>query len=518
MRPLTNPQSEGCSVVSLLKQMAERHARSEEPLLDEEQWRFFISQCYLYHLRRLRHWLASLYQDSVEAATEWTSDSVILAAAREVWFKFVREEKWTPTLRAASNPDSGLTAEQAARGYVSKTAIHDIQHLLGEKSVDYTLYEKVGRALSGLEFHRSDEGAISCWVPVEGKDWPLNPQLNLRELADSIGFVRGRSRGHQNFPDIDFPTPLQIAKLVRKVCIERRITLTRDQILEVLHGVFRVPDDRDLRTNRLNDNTDGYTGGESTFPDIKEDNAVAGEIAEKLIAETCERQGIEPGQLTVHADRGTSMTSKPVALLLSDLGVTKTHSRPHVSDDNPFSEAQFKTMKYRPDFPERFVEIEEARRHGVDFFDWYNNDHHHAGLGMLTPADVHFGRVDQRIAERQAALDAAFAAHPERFVRGRPIAARPPREVWINKPSTQPELGAPAGGTVCPSPAETRCHRAERRAIERPEPPGTARRGESLTNREHGEDGEDATLPGASTVAPCHRDGQTPLCDNVFSH
>src|SRR5437762_1674809 len=137
---------------------------------------------------------------------------------------------------------------------------------------------------------------------------------------------------------------------------------------------------------------------------------------------------------------------------------------------------------------------------------------------MLAPADVHFGQVDQRIAERQAALDAAFAAHPERFVRGRPIAARPPREVWINKPSTQPELGAPAGGTVCPSPAETRSHRAQCRAIERPEPPGAARKGESLTNPEHGEDGEDATLPGASTVAPCRRDGQTPLCDNVFSH
>jgi putative transposase len=122
-------------------------------------------------------------------------------------------------------------------------------------------------------------------------------------------------------------------------------------------------------------------------------------LAEKLIAETCERQGIKPGQLTVHADRGSSMTSKPVALLLSDLGVTKTHSRPHVSDDNPFSEAQFKTMKYRPDFPDRFGEIEHARAFGGDSIDWYNNEHHHAGLGMLTPADVHFGRVDRRLVE-----------------------------------------------------------------------------------------------------------------------
>lgn len=168
------------------------------------------------------------------------------------------------------------------------------------------------------------------------------------------------------------------------------------------------------------------------------------ELAKRLIAETCARQGIEPGQLTIHADRGTSMTSKPVAFLLADLGVTKTHSRPHVSDDNPFSEAHFKTLKYRPDFPERFGEIEDSRAHCGDFFGWYNDEHHHAGLGMLTPADVHFGLVEQRVAERQVVLDAAFAEHPERFPRGRPIAQRPEREVWINKPIEAP--GAPLAG------------------------------------------------------------------------
>ena len=165
-------------------------------------------------------------------------------------------------------------------------------------------------------------------------------------------------------------------------------------------------------------------------------------LAEKLIAQTCARQGIERGQLTIHADRGSSMTSKPVALLLADLGITKTHSRPHVSDDNPFSEAHFKTLKYRPGFPERFGEIEDARSYSRDFFAWYNEEHHHAGIGMLTPADVHHGLADVRVVERQAALDAAFAAHPERFPRGRPIAHRPPREVWINRP--QPAPGATA--------------------------------------------------------------------------
>jgi putative transposase len=157
-------------------------------------------------------------------------------------------------------------------------------------------------------------------------------------------------------------------------------------------------------------------------------------LAKKLIAESCRRQRIEPGQLTIHADRGSSMTSKPVAFLLADLGVTKTHSRPHVSDDNPYSEAHFKTMKYRPDFPERFGEIEDARGFCGDFFPWYNDEHHHASLGMLTPADVHHGLVEQRVAERQVVLDAAFTEHPERFPRGRPIAPRPAREVWINKP------------------------------------------------------------------------------------
>lgn len=157
-------------------------------------------------------------------------------------------------------------------------------------------------------------------------------------------------------------------------------------------------------------------------------------LADKLIADTYARQGIEPGQLTLHADRGSSMTSKAVALLLADLGVTKTHSRPHVSNDNPFSEAHFKTLKYRPDFPERFGEVQHARGFCGPFFDWYNYDHHHAALGLLTPADVHYGRVEQRIAERQVVLNAAFDAHPERFPRGRPIAQRPPRQVWINKP------------------------------------------------------------------------------------
>ena len=157
-------------------------------------------------------------------------------------------------------------------------------------------------------------------------------------------------------------------------------------------------------------------------------------LAQKLMAETCARQGIAPGDLTLHADRGSSMTSKPVALLLADLGVTKTHSRPHVSNDNPFSEAQFKTLKYRPDFPERFGSIEDARAHCRVFFPWYNTEHRHTGIGLLTAHDVHYGLADQRVAARTAVLAAAYAAHPDRFVAGVPRPPARPTEVWINPP------------------------------------------------------------------------------------
>jgi len=158
-------------------------------------------------------------------------------------------------------------------------------------------------------------------------------------------------------------------------------------------------------------------------------------LAERLIAETCERQGIQPGHLTLHADRGSSMTSKPVALLLADLGITKTHSRPHVSNDNPFSEAQFKTLKYRPAFPERFGSLEHARAVSGTLFHWYNHVHHHAALGLLTPADVHFGRAAAKTAARAQVLAAAYARHPERFPRGAPQAPAVPTAAWINQPA-----------------------------------------------------------------------------------
>jgi putative transposase len=158
------------------------------------------------------------------------------------------------------------------------------------------------------------------------------------------------------------------------------------------------------------------------------------ELAKRLIGETCGKFDIADGQLTIHADRGSSMTSKPVALLLADLGVTKTHSRPHVSDDNPFSESQFRTMKYRPEFPDRFGSIQDARAFCQRFFPWYNDEHRHSGIGLLTPATLHFGLADQAQQQRQAVLTAAYRQHPERFVRRPPQPLATPKEVWINKP------------------------------------------------------------------------------------
>jgi len=157
-------------------------------------------------------------------------------------------------------------------------------------------------------------------------------------------------------------------------------------------------------------------------------------LAEKLIGETCRKQHISRGQLAIHADRGSSMTSKPVAFLLADLGVTQSHSRPHVSNDNPYSESQFKTLKYRPDFPGQFTSIEHARAHCQAFFGWYNNVHRHGGLGLHTPADVHHGRAQAVQAARAGVLAAACAAHPERFARQPPQPPKLPAASWINQP------------------------------------------------------------------------------------
>jgi len=162
-------------------------------------------------------------------------------------------------------------------------------------------------------------------------------------------------------------------------------------------------------------------------------------LAQRLIRETVVKEGVARDRLTLHSDRGPSMRSQTVAQLLATLGITKSHSRPHVSDDNPFSESQFKTLKYRPEFPDRFASIEDGLDFCGKFFHWQNHEHHHWGLGLLTPATVHFGRADTVLAGRQAVLTAAHVAHPERFVRHPPRPLGLPSEVWINPPADGPE-------------------------------------------------------------------------------
>jgi len=174
-------------------------------------------------------------------------------------------------------------------------------------------------------------------------------------------------------------------------------------------------------------------------------------LAKRLIEETCQKQGIVPGQLIIHSDRGSPMTSKPVALMLSDLGVTKSLSRPQVCNDNPYSEAQFKTLKYRPSFPDRFGSVQDARAFCRDFFTWYNTDHRHSGIGMMTPEAVHCGRAAEIVVARKQTLLAAYGLHPERFVRRPPSPPVLPSAAWINPPQGKTASQDDAGSTIPPS-------------------------------------------------------------------
>jgi putative transposase len=165
------------------------------------------------------------------------------------------------------------------------------------------------------------------------------------------------------------------------------------------------------------------------------------QLAEELIAASCQQQNIQRDQLTIHSDRGGPMTAKSLALFLTDLGVAQSHSRPYTSNDNPFSEAQFKTLKYRPDYPDRFGSLADARAWANPFFAWYNHQHRHTALGLLTPATVHQGLAQQVRQRRQQVLQAAYTRHPERFIKGQPVPPALPTAVWINPPKPTDKSG-----------------------------------------------------------------------------
>ena len=209
-------------------------------------------------------------------------------------------------------------------------------------------------------------------------------------------------------------------------------------------------------------------------------------LAQRLIEATCRKQHIGPQQLTIHADRGAPMRSKLVALLFSDLGIEASHSRPRVSNDNPFSEAQFRTVKYRPDFPDRFGSIEHARAIGHDLFAWYNDAHHHSGLSYLTPADVHYGRAATILEVRHHTRLAAYAAHPERFVQGPPRGETLPTAVWINPPAKVPGEDAPGTTIVTPADPQHGGHKQTATASRRPGPLPDRARGGASVNSETG--------------------------------
>lgn len=172
-------------------------------------------------------------------------------------------------------------------------------------------------------------------------------------------------------------------------------------------------------------------------------------LAKRLLEETTAKQEIDPGQLIVHQDRGTPMTSKALSQLYADLAVEPSFSRPQVSDDNPYSESHFRTLKYRPDFPRRFGSIEDATSFCRSFFHWYNTEHRHSGIAYLTPEVVHYGLADQVLTDRQAALDEAYRAHPERFVKGAPRVTPLPRAAWINPPAESKR----SSGVITPEPS-----------------------------------------------------------------
>jgi putative transposase len=203
------------------------------------------------------------------------------------------------------------------------------------------------------------------------------------------------------------------------------------------------------------------------------------ELAQQLFAETIARHGVEPGALTVHADRGSAMRSEGLAQLLGSLGVVRSFSRPHVSDDNAFSESQFKTLKYQPDYPDRFSSTAHARAWSQEFFDWYNEHHQHSGLALFTPADVFYGRVEEVAARRQTALDDAHAKHPERFPNGPPVVRRPPASVAINPLSVDDharEATASAPSATSPAPGAASTVSAASRPSPQPPPPRTTGR------------------------------------------
>ncbi|MCL4552405.1 MAG: IS3 family transposase [Candidatus Marsarchaeota archaeon] len=319
------------------------------------------------------------------SVTNWTKASLALGVARASVYRFFRGKDKVSTPREPVKPERALSDDERQ---------HVLDTLNSERFVDMAPMEVYATLL--------DEGVYLCSTSTMYRILKENNELRER---------RNQAR-HANYekPELLATRPNELWSWdITKLKGPAKWTY---YYLYVILDVFSR-----------------YVVGWMVAP------RESAELASRLISETIRKQEVDPSMLTIHADRGSSMKSKCVAMLLSDLGVTKTHSRPHVSNDNPFSESQFKTMKYRPEFPANFGCIEDARGLSGGFFDWYNQEHHHSGIALLTPEMVHYGLAEQVRLNRNVTLERAYQQHPERFVRKVPESPRLPEAVWINPPA-----------------------------------------------------------------------------------
>jgi putative transposase len=288
--------------------------------------------------------------------------------------------------RLRPTPPNALTAEERARVF---EVLHEPEH------VDLAVSQVWARLL--------DAGVYLCSIAT---------MYLLRDAGETRERLRQRTHPAKTKPQLQATGPNQ--------CWSWDITKLQGPSRGVFYDLYVI--------------IDIYSRYVISWMVAPSENA---ELARDFIADAIAAQGIDEGQLTIHADRGSSMTSKPVAQLLVDLGVARTHSRPHVSNDNPYSEANFKTLKYCPAFPGRFGSIEDARSFCASFFEYYNHEHHHSGVGLHTAASVHYGTAGEVRELRQQTLDAAYAANPDRFSGQRPQAPKLPTVAWINQPTPE---------------------------------------------------------------------------------
>lgn len=330
-------------------------------------------------------------------------------------------------------------------------ALSDLRGIVGQRAG--CLYLGLSRATLHRRAHPAPRGVRT---PREGPEWTLNPaeRQAFLDVAHSLPFI-DKTAAEIFYTVLDRGEYLCSIRTMYRILAEHKET--RERRNQLRHPVYKKPELMATAPNqlwswditKLRGPTKGIYYHLYVVLDVYSRYVVAWmlatreseDLAKELLAEAYRKYGIRPGELTTHSDRGPAMKAQTVVDLLAALGVTKSHSRPYVSNDNPYSESQFKTMKYRPEFPVRFGSLEDGLAFCRAFFVWYNEHHFHSGICWLTPVTVHYGQADRALAHRHATLMAAYELNPSRFLRGRPRAQTLPKEVWINPPD---------GGTTAP--------------------------------------------------------------------